>query len=102
MTDTAIDRARALLILRETQPILFSDSMNMCDQLADVLDEMVAEVERLTKRLCELCEQEPVAWMTDHKSVCGNGITKLPGDAALWRLEGWRVQSLIRRPEMPS
>jgi len=47
MSDTTIDLARALLILRETQPILFSDSMNMCDQLADVLAEMVAEVERL-------------------------------------------------------
>lgn len=99
MTDTTIDRARALLILRES--VRCADAVSMCNQMGAVLQEMVAEVERLTAE-AKQASAEPVAWMTDYKFVCGNGITKSPGTASDWKLAGWRVIELIRRPEMPS
>lgn len=134
MSDTTIDRARALLSLREKatpvdgavfreydhgggrlfveapQRRLIIDVYHEGDRsfffsahkMADTIAELLAEVERLSGRLRELAEAEPVAWMTDHKFVCDNGITKSPGTASDWKLEGWRVIELIRRPEMPS
>lgn len=154
MSDTTIDRARALLALREKATSVdgavlreydhgggrlfveapqrrlildvyhegdrdfFFSAHKMADTIAELLDKferlqwlcdnlmtsinvLVARADAAEARLRELANAEPVAWMTDHKFVCGNGITKSPGTASDWKLEGWRVIELIRRPEMP-
>lgn len=129
MSDTPIYRARALLLLRETLPVLFADSMNMCDQMADVLQEMVDKVERLQwqcdnlmtdvnvlgsraeaaeARLRELASAEPVALLS-------TGVL-FGGEQDEWEIEAnsqhfldefcaenpGKTIALIRRPEMPS
>jgi|GEM_PF-2915601 len=117
MSDTTIDRARALLILRET--VRCADAVSMCNQMGDVLQELLAEVERLNgiaktllnavdkvsevglrearralaaeARLRELASAEPVAWQSDRHWDF----------VARQRLDqSWHP--LIRRPEMPS
>ena len=77
-------------------------------KMADTIAELLAEVERLTKRLRELCEQEPVALLS----------TGVPwgGEQEEWEIEEYSQKALdqfcaenpgqtiplIRRPEMPS